>query len=428
MHFNALMAASRHAYATVDDDVESESLEIESGKSSDSEHQKGAGGIANCSHKRLIAMCMACSCCICGLPIAFVCIQAIVNAVVRSRIGIYGTRVLGVETTVQQVNIGLLKASSSISGVSVASPQGGTFLDILGGNVDTHGWPTLFQDNLHFKEMAVRNVTLAINQLPGGETNAQHIIRHLRQYRQEQKAHPPAFQLINGKEFMDKKKVIVDRLTMTGIHFTVDLPLPGMSVGQGPVPFTINNIVISDIGKGLLRTDFAEGHTGIHIHDLFVIVLVCLVNSLLHTVPQQYVHLLQAAMVVQFDKAFDYGALQADVGQGLKEVSKAMGWVTDAISDATSGATATVADAIDNGINNTKQALSKMVSRLPPGQVQKGERAFDKFVDNPLQAVSTWVHKVKNATDRAADNAGDKTSGRLAKAGQAMVDRGNAGT
>jgi len=321
---------------------------------------------------------------------------------------------------VEKVSLGIFAGKSDVTGASVASPQGGNFIDVGSVTVDADIW-TLAKPYLHFEDLDLSNLNITINELPNGETNAAHVITHLSNYIKAQKATKIGRQISKEIEgYLANKKIVVDRILLTGIQFNVDLPM--ISKGKGPVPFRINNVVISDIGKQ---------QQGVYYYELLAILLQALMNSLLQTVPSELSNVLRARLVVAFENALDYKGVMADVGQGLTNIGKSIGWVTSSISNATENAGDAVAGAINTAVANTENAITKpfnkAVNAITPSSETKAakeaETKFKKFVDKPFKVFRTWADNIQNATDTASNavsGAGDQASGKVLGVGQTV--------
>jgi putative FmdB family regulatory protein len=104
-----------------------------------------------------------------------------IDSIARVGIEVVGSKVLGVQTTVQSVHLGLLSSHSSVRGLTVANPTGYTdplFLD-LGEASLTARLGELTAEKTTIQNITIRQLTLTLEQDASGKLNAQRISDNL---------------------------------------------------------------------------------------------------------------------------------------------------------------------------------------------------------------------------------------------------------
>lgn len=176
-----------------------------------------------------------------------------VNSLAKKGIEAGGTYALGVPTTVQDVNIGLLSGQASLSGLNVANPAGFAaphFLKLGTGSV------AVTLGSLQGEVVEIPSFTLdAIDvrlERTGSGGNYQTILDNLKKVSGGAGGTPDATPAPSGSA--GEKRFVVNKLKLTNIRVELDMLGAGGEVGKvlnsaAKIPVTIPEITLTNVGQ-----------------------------------------------------------------------------------------------------------------------------------------------------------------------------------
>jgi len=302
---------------------------------------------------------------------------------------------------------------STVTDISAADlyTVGGTFLHVGRCSVGADYW-SILSDVMDVEEVDMGNVSMAIDQGPDGKLNANQFVKHIKNFTKMREAAMGVERKEMNKlirQYMMKKKITVDRLSLTNVRFSVNIPL--LTGGKGAVPFAIDNIMIVDIGKK---------NNGIYLVEFVAIVVQALLRSFLHTIPHEFHNLLVHRLLQGVEQVLDYGALHANVGQGLVKVGDRLGGMMHGIGDRVENVGDKISGALDKAADKTEHALTAPVAKI---LADKPEKQWNARVKKTFKVFHNFADRIENLTQTASDavnGVGDKTSGAVVGAGKTM--------
>jgi putative FmdB family regulatory protein len=165
----------------------------------------------------------------------------LIDVIARVGIEVAGSKVLGVPTTVRNVDLGLIKDRSSVSGLDVANPTGytdPTFLS-LGQASLTARLGELTGDQVTIRNITLQDLTLTLEKDAAGKLNATRISDNLPSTGEQQQA---ATQPDAGKS----RKVVVQELRIERVKVRLRNLVGGR---QGVVEANLPDIVLKDVAS-----------------------------------------------------------------------------------------------------------------------------------------------------------------------------------
>lgn len=290
---------------------------------------------SSCNPKRICCCC----CCCCGITILIVgCAVAallfFMNGWVKVAIETVGTAVLGVKVSLDSINIGLIEGRVSINDLKVTSPQGyddrfmelGRFVFDLSPVSVLTGYFSGFMKPIVLEEVTLTNLGVIIDMsaLTGGNSNVEAIVDHMNQVVGQTIAPVlPSTQPPSTEEVMDiglkvmSAKVEADRIRMANISAAVSI------AGWSPIEYTLNEILIEDVGKK---------HDGVYVYELIEILVRSLLMAVIQAAPENIRANLAMAFGQNLARELDYAALHFDMGQGLEKVGEFTGWAAKEVA------------------------------------------------------------------------------------------------
>ncbi|MCO6437871.1 MAG: hypothetical protein J5J06_12335 [Phycisphaerae bacterium] len=286
-----------------------------------------------------------------------------------ARIGVEkgATYALGVNTTLQSMNLGILSGQAGMSGLDVANPEGFDaphFVKLGEGNVAV-SLGSLMEDTVVVPELILSDLSMNLER-KGGKSNYQVILDHLAQLSGgETKPKQPA-------ETKEGKKFIVRRAAINNVDVQVDLLPLGGSLTR--VPLHIDRIELTDIGS--------DSANGVELAQLTGI----LMRAILTSVVDKGGNLLPADIVNELGKGLQgLGGLGdatvkvvgdvttmvdgtvrniTEVGAGLvEELGKSGGQLGEGSKQ--------IGDKVGEGLNDAGKKLEKGLGGLLPGKKKK---------------------------------------------------------
>jgi putative FmdB family regulatory protein len=225
---------------------------------------RGRKGLA--IRKLLIALGIA-------LVVLVVAAMLAIDSIARVGIEVVGSKVLGVQTTVESVRLGLLSDHSHVRGVKVANPSGYTdplFLD-LGEASLTARLGELTAEKATIRNITIRQLTLTLEQDAQGKLNAQRISDNLPNTDAPAKSDPkpagPSRDIVVKELRIEKVKVRLRNL-VGGRQGLVDADLPDIVLkdvhSDGSVDVLaseVSGVVISSVLQATVSANI-EGLSG----------------------------------------------------------------------------------------------------------------------------------------------------------------------
>jgi putative FmdB family regulatory protein len=197
-----------------------------------------------------------------------------IDAIARVGIEVVGTKVLGVQTTVRSVSLGLLSSHSAVRGVQVANPKGYTdpiFLD-LGEASLTARLGELTGEKAVIRNVTISDLVLTLEQDASGKLNAQRISDNLPDSGSDAKTEPkpadgPSRDFLVQEIRIERVKVRLRNL-VGGRDGVVEAKLPDIVLkdvhSDGSVDVLaseISGVVISSVLQATLQANI-EGLSG----------------------------------------------------------------------------------------------------------------------------------------------------------------------
>lgn len=163
-----------------------------------------------------------------------------IDVIARKGIEVAGTAVLGVDTSVRSVRIGLISDTSSIKDLAVANPKGYTdphFLD-LGNASLTARLGELMGDQVKVRNVTIQDLTLTLEKDASGKLNADRISDNLPST-SEQKAPPKS-----GKPAGPSRTIVINEFRIERVKVRLRNLVGGK---QGVVEAALPDILLKDV-------------------------------------------------------------------------------------------------------------------------------------------------------------------------------------
>ncbi len=165
-----------------------------------------------------------------------------VDGIAKSAIERGGSSMLGVETTVEGADVGLLSGTFAMQGFNVGNPDGYPsphFLDLEDANVAlTLG--SLFEDTVRLPELRIGKIDLYLDRT-GGTANYQRILDNVAK-RESGEPAPDGTPAEPGKGY------VIDVITLAPatVHVT---GLPGLTAAAGDITVSLPEIKLENVGS-----------------------------------------------------------------------------------------------------------------------------------------------------------------------------------
>lgn len=181
------------------------------------------------------------------------------DTIAKKAIEFGGSEALGVATTVDDLDISIFNGSTSLSGFSIANPQGfsdNLFMVLKQGkvNIDTE---TLMSDIIHISEISFVGLHLSLEQ-SSQSSNVKALLGNVPQSKSSSSttqsdtpASPPSSQ--------STKKFVVDRLILDDIAVSAKIQALGTKLSD--VSLTVPRIELTNIGQqqgGMMMPELVE--------------------------------------------------------------------------------------------------------------------------------------------------------------------------
>ena len=197
------------------------------------------------------------SCILVALVVLFVVLEFSLDRIVRTAVNAAGPAALGVPVTLQDADISLVRGRAALTGLHVGNPEGyktDGLLDLGSVSVKIDR-SSLLSDVIVIKEIAVEglvvtyekgllnsNLGALIDQLSAGAEG-----------KDEEKAEEKS-----PAEDSAGKKVVIDKLTMTGSKMNFSVTGAAALTGGGAVPLPLPPITLTGLGREKEGVTFVE--------------------------------------------------------------------------------------------------------------------------------------------------------------------------
>ena len=181
------------------------------------------------------------------------------DTIAKKAIEFGGSEALGVATTVDDLNISILDGNTSLSGFSIANPQGfsdNLFMVLKQGIVDIDT-ETLMSDTIHISEISFIGLHLSLEQ-SSQSSNVKKLLSNLPQQKASTTS-APADSPAPSSSTQSSKKFVIDRLVLDEIGVSAKIQALGTKLSD--VSLTVPRIELTNIGKqqgGMMMPELIE--------------------------------------------------------------------------------------------------------------------------------------------------------------------------
>ena len=182
-----------------------------------------------------------------------------VDSLARKGITTAATDALGVETTLESVNVGCFSSSFSLHGLSVDNPKGageGKFLTLGDGSIAVSA-ASLMSDKVEVPELTLKDITINLVKTATG-SNYETILDNLNRFQGGDSSGGGAGSTSSGSSEEEGKRFIINKLLIENVKVKVQ---PSKELNLGAVTVPIDLIELDDIGsesdQGVLLSDLA---------------------------------------------------------------------------------------------------------------------------------------------------------------------------
>lgn len=275
-----------------------------------------------------------------------------INSLARTGIEKGGTYALGVPTTLQSANVGLLDATFRMSGLNVANPPGfkaPSFLALGSGGVAV-SLNSLSKPVVELPTLSLDNLAVALEK-SGGKTNFNLILDNIKKVADQAGGSGGSQSPAAGGE----KRFVVNQLALTNIKISVDL------IG-GPGDLTKINIPIDEIRlNNVGKTGTGVAGTGVTMSELASII----VQAVLAAAKDK------GAGILPADLLNDLQGGLAGLGNldnlGMSVAAQAQGTVQKLGESLGAEAAKSVTEKLGPGAGKVVEDATKKVTELIPG-------------------------------------------------------------
>ncbi|MDZ4754073.1 MAG: hypothetical protein SGJ11_06210 [Phycisphaerae bacterium] len=256
-----------------------------------------------------------------------------VDQIAKGAIERAGTRVLGVETKLDSVSIGLLSGSATLGGLHIANPEGckgPEFLLLKKGDIGVTP-SSLLADVVHIPKMAFDGLGLDFEQRIGGDSNVDVILANAKKF----------VGTDGGKSAStSSKKFVIDTLELNNVVVTARTT--GMPIADRGIVINVPKIVLSDIGSA--------GSDPVGLEQLSAMVVEAVLKAVMEASQGQLPDIFMQSIangVRDLGGLFN-GKIAVDIGKGLETVGGELGKTLEkGVNDLGKGIEKGVGDAID---------------------------------------------------------------------------------
>ncbi|MFO0827601.1 MAG: hypothetical protein U0572_05565 [Phycisphaerales bacterium] len=270
-----------------------------------------------------------------------------IDQLAKGAIEVAGTRVLGVQTTVDSVSIGLMSGTADLKQLNVANPSGfqaKEFMQLGSGGIAVTP-ASVMSDVVRIPKVELSNLSLQFEEKAGGESNVAAILANVKKF---SSSSPEAKSDEGGKKF------VIDEFTLTNITVTArpaGIPL----AGQG-ITIKVPKVQLKDIGSG--------GKDPVGMNQLSGLIITTVMQAVLDASGGQLPAVFAQGIangLGDIGGAFTkgVGSIGVDLGKGLQGLGGNVGGaIGKSVEDAAKGvgkgvedAAKNAGDAIKNGVD-----------------------------------------------------------------------------
>lgn len=196
------------------------------------------------------------------LVLAFVVLNLFLGKIVLKTTNTAAPAALGVPVTLQDADIALLRGRAALAGLHVGNPAGFKTAGILDlGSISVRlDNSSLLSDTIVIKEITIDGLVLTYEQ--GLRTsNLGALIHQLSAGKEEEPSGQDQPEAPPAGEEKPGKKVIIEKLSITGSRMNLSLTGAAALTGGGAIPIPLPPITLTDLGKesdGLTLTEAIE--------------------------------------------------------------------------------------------------------------------------------------------------------------------------
>ncbi len=267
-----------------------------------------------------------------------------IDTIAKAAVEVAGTKVLGVQTTVNRISIGLVSGSAAMSGLHVANPEGckaPEFMVLdLGAVAVTPS--SLLENVVRVPKIELSGMHIEFEQRAGGDSNVDVILGNAKKFAGSGEG-PKG----SGGSGGEGKKFVIDELTLSGISVTARVA--GVPLADKGIEIKVPKLVLKDIGSGGSDPVGLDQLTGMVVEAVMKAVMEAGGGQLPQVFAQSITNgLAGLGDVFNSKMAVDLGAglkdVGGDVGKAVEDVAKNAG---DAIGKGMKDAAKGVGDAVD---------------------------------------------------------------------------------
>lgn len=245
---------------------------------------------------------MGCRSCVLAVIVVFFLILGglvvFVNASARNTLIASASYVLGMQVSVNNVDIGVVSAKSAITNFTVGNPLGlrGNAFEFDRAVFDLN-LNSLVSRTIAMNEIHLYGVRVSIVSMHDGNSNVKVIDRHVSKRIKETRAMAHRINKFKGAP----TKIIANKVAFSDINITISSE-KNSTFHMAPV--RIAGIRVVDVGH--------QSH-GVHIYEFLEIITNAVMKAIAIAVPGT----LHETLIAKFEKALDYGEMQVDIGSDV---------------------------------------------------------------------------------------------------------------
>lgn len=286
---------------------------------------------------------------------AVVAVAWYVDDIAKKAIQDGGTQALGVQTTLDDADVGILSGEFEMRGLKVANPGGYTpehFLTLGEGGVAVT-YSSLQEPTVELPEFRLEGINVSL-QKKGGKANYQVILDNLKKMQGTGSSDKPAEPAPGSTG--EEKKFVIRQLLISDVRIDVDMVDVPLGVGEmAKVSIPIDKIELSNVGQ----VGTGVKGSGVTMEELISIIVQVVLNAAVENgagkLPVEFLNDLQGQL--------------ANL-EGLKGLPmKVVGDATKALEDATKDVSDKVKDATEEAGKKLEEGIKDLGNKLKlPGE------------------------------------------------------------
>lgn len=283
------------------------------------------------------------------------------DAAVKRSLVLAGSGVLGVETRVGAVKVGIFQRYSSVSDLRVDNPPGFggirqgvhrlDFLSLEEGDFGTD-LASIFTTPLNLMDVKLRNLHVNLEQR-NTESNVKYILSHAMAAAKERRSRAAAVRagassLADGVASLPARsieagtnRIIADSVLVQNVSSSVCIHPVCDKIGS--VSFSIKHVLVKNIGK---QTD------GVSLHEFIEIVIQAVLVAAIQAAPEEVGYDVHRSVGSNLESFLDHVGVNYDIGAGFQEARDWTSWHLSRIGGSIASAVGAKGDAEDQDIVN----------------------------------------------------------------------------